>query len=69
MAYANTHHHGSNLRHTLARPFIAINHMLDNLAEAVALTQEARRVADMSDDALAAEGLTRAEAIQRVFLK
>ena len=68
MAYTISNDTASNIRHTLARPFVALSNLMDGVAEANSMAQAAKRIPEMSDDGLAAKGMTRAEAIHRVFL-
>ncbi len=67
MAYASTHASSSNLLETLARPFVAVGNFLAAITEANSMAQEANRIANMSDEALEAQGLTREQAIQKMF--
>lgn len=67
MAYASTDHASHDLRHTLARPFVALGKMLIALTEASTMAKQANRIAEMSDETLAAKGTTRKAEIARVF--
>ncbi|MEP5152328.1 hypothetical protein [Planktotalea sp.] len=69
MAYANIEHGASNLRQLISAPFVALNNLMDSLANANAMAHDAEQLVDMSDAQLAAKGLTRAEAIEAVFAK
>lgn len=69
MAYADTQSSASNFRQVLLHPFAAIGRVLDSVSEALSMAEAANRVAEMSDEALAAKNLTRAEAIELVFSK
>lgn len=67
MAYADTHFSTSNFLHGLARPFLALSSMMDLVAQASAKADAANRLVEMSDEKLAAKGLTRSEAIRKLF--
>lgn len=67
MAYADTHLSIPGLRHSLARPFVALGNMLDMVAQASVKAEAAGRILDMSDESLAEKGLTRDEAIRKLF--
>ncbi len=67
MAHVSTALAPANLLETLARPFIALGNTLTKVAEANSMAQEANRIAEMSDEALAAQGVTREQAIQDIF--
>lgn len=67
MAYANTHIEHSNIRQVLARPFVALGAFMTLLADSAALAQGATQIVEMSDEALEAKGMTRADAIQELF--
>lgn len=69
MAYADTQVAPFNIRHMFAHPFVAIGNFMRRFAEAKAMAQAANRVFEMSDDQLAAQGLTKAEAIDALFAK
>lgn len=67
MAYANTHFADTNVRQKLTRPFTAISSFMGLFSESLSMAHDAHRVANMSDAALKAKGITRAEAIETVF--
>ncbi len=67
MAYADTHFSTSSLFHSLARPFLAVSNLMDLVAQASAKADAANRIVEMSDEKLAAKGLTRSEAIRNLF--
>ena len=51
----------------LTRPFVAFGKSLVRIAETSALAQAANELAEMSDSELAAKGLTREQAIEKLF--
>ncbi|MGJ8687660.1 MAG: hypothetical protein ACSHWQ_09280 [Spongiibacteraceae bacterium] len=69
MAYVGIHNTGLNFRQFVAQTFVTVGDVLVRLAEANSMAQAADRVAQMSDCQLASEGLTRAAAIKKVFVK
>jgi hypothetical protein len=69
MAYAEPRFFASNILHILARPFVALDNVISSVAEARLMADAANRIYEMSDEKLAAKGLTRSEAIQMLFSK
>lgn len=67
MAYANTAVNGSNFRTILTAPFVALSKLMDSLAVACAMAEDANRLMETSGAELTAKGLTREDAIQSVF--
>lgn len=69
MAHYDIHYAGQNVRQFVARPFVAISNMLVRFGAATSMAHAAERVALMSDCQLEARGVTRAEAIEQVFIQ
>lgn len=69
MAYADTYYTVSSSLRVVARPFVAFGNFMVRLSEASSMAQAANKILELSDEDLAAQGLTRNEAVQRVFAK
>jgi len=70
MAYANTQTTTAstpNLLSLIARPFIAIGNFLVRISEASAMAQAVDRLAELSDEDLAAKGTTRRAEVEKLF--
>ena len=67
MAYVSAHQVSENLLQILARPFVAFGNWLITLAGSSSVAQKTNRLADMTDEDLAAQGLTREQAIAKIF--
>lgn len=67
MAHVITQTVPANLIKAVIRPFAAAYEALIKTADASTLAREASAIADMSDAELAAQGLSRAQAVRNVF--
>lgn len=68
MAYITAHSGaGSALLHNIAAPFIALGNALIRLGEANSRVKQAEFLQSLSDEQLAARGLTRDEIARHVF--
>lgn len=67
MAYADSVFSPRSLAHALALPFVGLSSLMHRMSHAAAQAKAAQRILDMSDQDLAKQGKTRAQAIQAVF--
>lgn len=67
MAYADTVFSPRSLAHAFALPFIGLSSLMHRMSDAAAQAKAAQRILDMSDQDLAKQGQTRAQAIQAIF--
>lgn len=67
MAFANTHHAASDLRHYIIQPFAAFGALIIRLAKASPHAAAVDRLNALSDEDLAAMNTTRQAEVERIF--